>query len=1778
MIEKKVSIILVLTLLAIQAVVAQNLCAGVSPADQCSYFQGPSASLPPFVRDTIEAFNGTPAECSYVLVISSGDPNEQSDTLDTGYFNPGCGLNPDNFSTCDCITMDFTPPVPSTVLAISSEWIEWLNSDFTDWMRVAGQYDISITDWDERDMDVKILDYDPAESGAVSLINDLSQTTELRVADSGDCALDTALIMVPTSCVEVTETVICGDGIIQTQLGEECDNGENNSDTVPNACRTNCKLPSCGDDVIDSGEACDDGNNDNGDGCDENCLIEELPEPACGDGNLDEGEVCDDGNTDDGDGCSSNCTLEEKPAPGESCNLICQETGFDFGICFEEEIPQVPEFNWFGIGIIAILVAGMFIIIQQKEIKKTNKDKLFAVLSILIVLTGIYVIKDMTGLAVVDPSNLTHVPAGDEFCLTGLCYGGNCTDAEPYLIESHMYVDELGGNQVYYACCDDTDDCVDADGSCVNMDSDSDFYCYDIFNRNVCGGINWTTDLCYGESSYCSGICQATVVISSCQGSNECVEEGSTFAPDGNDQLCDDGTGWFVDSSEKPGVYCRQETECFDADTIIEANFTCGSNVDDGHVLWEGGDCNYIKEQSLTDCGSGELCEDGACVIEGCPVLQVDTDSYWKITDCCQLDLIGTDGYELSDNYKLTRNLDCQEEEHKIEGDFSGMIDGKGYYITNLKSTKTLIDGALRGTVKNLGIINSTINLTGFSTGGFGGMLSPGCTGNGMTDRVFVASSEIIVGKGPNVDGEPWQPSVGAIIGANGCELINTYSKNNLISGTIVGGIAGWNQYGNITDSYTRNNELDGYRDYEAGIVVQNDNPFGSNGHITDTYSDITNKNNTGSQVQQTYFSGNFNNALGVSHDTTDFNMSGYTLEELGNWSRSAWCEGTKGYPILLYNGQVMQGQDDVCESLCNTTIVGNTVLTNDQDCTEEGIIIGADNITLDCDGHIIEGTGINIGIWAIGRKNITIKNCIVKNFWSGITFTTTIDSYLLNNTALNNKRGIELRSSSTNNLIEENKVRNSSEMGVQFFSLSTGNRLIDNLIEFNPSMGVFLGAGTGNQLIHNNIIRNNSNHAIQVFQANDNIITNNILNYNREGVNTFLTNTHRNNIMHNTIIGSSSRGISLVGRNNTIDNNTIEGTQGGSAIELRNGVRNNSITNNRIQNNFNSGMQIGDGTENRVANNIIQTNSIFGFRIIRGYENIVEDNIITANPVGLVLKDTHLNQIIDNNISLNTAGIELQNASNNSIVNNLLYLNHNYGLLITSQGPFLNGNSTNNNITLNDIKTWGDTIRLNQDADLIAEDNNFSVYTATEIANTITDNYDSAAYDGMVDFCPYLNEALVSEGGPVVVSSVIGFNRYFACCDDDTYCANENSECVASGTIEGNNTCTNGTWISPTCDNDGECEVDENCECLDCLGKNDGCDTGKICSINESCCDPLTDPACGCPPGMNWCPDTNECYNPLTEICDFNQTTDCGDNETCEVGDSCSCPECHGQRDTCAPTTVCDKDKEACVCPIGTGYCNDGTCSEDCVATDDGWNCKDELCINGAVCDENNEKCVCPEGTVWDETELMCEEEQVPAGGGGRGRGRCRSKWVCTEWSDCNPPVAGTEGYRIRECEDTRECEFPTDVPVVLESCETSVCENSIWDIGIEEGPNCGGPCEPCPETPIEQIEEEPAPIPPEIIEEPFPWLLVLIIAIIALLIIGGSVYGYEAYEKKHKRLAALMKRTDLLRKAVHNVMTRGFAKEEVSEALKRKGWPSTIISKVMEGQKESSQPPKKL
>jgi len=103
----------------------------------------------------------------------------------------------------------------------------------------------------------------------------------------------------------------CGDGAVDTDFGENCDNGADNAADAygPDACDEQCQpAPYCGDGFQQSDEECDDGPNNGtpASRCGLDCQIQ------CGDGVIDSGEQCDDGpqNGTAASECDVNCQLK----------------------------------------------------------------------------------------------------------------------------------------------------------------------------------------------------------------------------------------------------------------------------------------------------------------------------------------------------------------------------------------------------------------------------------------------------------------------------------------------------------------------------------------------------------------------------------------------------------------------------------------------------------------------------------------------------------------------------------------------------------------------------------------------------------------------------------------------------------------------------------------------------------------------------------------------------------------------------------------------------------------------------------------------------------------------------------------------------------------------------------------------------------------------------------------------------------------------------------------------------------------------------------------------------------------------------------------------------------------------------------------------------------------------------------------------------------------------------------------------------------------------------
>ncbi len=270
--------------------------------------------------------------------------------------------------------------------------------------------------------------------------------------------------------------------------------------------------------------------------------------------------------------------------------------------------------------------------------------------------------------------------------------------------------------------------------------------------------------------------------------------------------------------------------------------------------------------------------------------------------------------------------------------------------------------------------------------------------------------------------------------------------------------------------------------------------------------------------------------------------------------------------------------------------LTGNLIETTNSDI----IVISSDNVTLDLNGFMIQGTGSRSGIEITDlNSNIEIRNGVITGTSYAINSASGSSNIKVHNIrATNNIKGIQLWS-------KQNVVIN---------SIATGN-----------SIGIIAHYST----LKNNIASNNSGIGIS---ASNSIIINNTASNN--GANGF------NNVDHSTVIGniaSNNEKMGILGHKSVIQSNTVSrnGTYGifgissniiDNSVTGRLGasdtgvygkdgiIRGNSI---KMQGAATTGIRTGDRTH--VTNNQIY-NTTIGIKV-GATRNIIESNTIsTAN------------------------------------------------------------------------------------------------------------------------------------------------------------------------------------------------------------------------------------------------------------------------------------------------------------------------------------------------------------------------------------------------------------------------------------------------------------------------------------------------------------------------------------------------------------------------------------
>jgi parallel beta-helix repeat protein len=312
----------------------------------------------------------------------------------------------------------------------------------------------------------------------------------------------------------------------------------------------------------------------------------------------------------------------------------------------------------------------------------------------------------------------------------------------------------------------------------------------------------------------------------------------------------------------------------------------------------------------------------------------------------------------------------------------------------------------------------------------------------------------------------------------------------------------------------------------------------------------------------------------------------------------------------------------------CGTVITTSTTLHNDLiDCPGDGIVIGAANITLDLNGHTIDGLGSaapfgsdgidNTG----GYDNVVIEDGTVTEFQQGLDLVGTtgnvvrglsvsrntsdgffVDGFafadssanrLVGNRVFDNGGGIDLRGS-TGNVIRGNASTRNGGPGIGLTFSSQENWVNDNVLAANAGQGVFLlDLADGNQLTRN-LVAGNALSGVAIAGSNgNNVVANRIAQNGGDGLDVlsgdFPEPSSDNVLARNDLIANSFDGIFVYAEaTGTVVLANQADANGDDGIDVRSVAT--TITRNSANRNTDLGIDavagVTDGGGNRAAGN----------------------------------------------------------------------------------------------------------------------------------------------------------------------------------------------------------------------------------------------------------------------------------------------------------------------------------------------------------------------------------------------------------------------------------------------------------------------------------------------------------------------------------------------------------------------------------------------------------------
>jgi hypothetical protein len=313
----------------------------------------------------------------------------------------------------------------------------------------------------------------------------------------------------------------------------------------------------------------------------------------------------------------------------------------------------------------------------------------------------------------------------------------------------------------------------------------------------------------------------------------------------------------------------------------------------------------------------------------------------------------------------------------------------------------------------------------------------------------------------------------------------------------------------------------------------------------------------------------------------------------------------------------------------CGDTITADTTLRRDLvNCPNNGIVIGANNITLNLNGHRIDGDGTEFGgcdprseicdsgVVNDGHDGVTVKHGRVREFGVGVLLGTTTPGRVRHNRLLDISSSRNLFFGFVVASTSRSLVRNSSGSG--------------NVAPEGDGMGLFDADHV--RVLHSSF-RHNPGPGIHVGGSTDNLIQGNL--FSRDGPAVLMEEADRNQVRSNRV----NRGAGILvapGSHNVVAGNRVSGAVDSIAVE--------------------------DGNGNLVARNLVLDARKTGIRLaithpsLGGANNIVRRNRVTASGgdgFHVYEKDRH--SLLQSNIAIGSGddGFDIESRSTKLTNNN---------------------------------------------------------------------------------------------------------------------------------------------------------------------------------------------------------------------------------------------------------------------------------------------------------------------------------------------------------------------------------------------------------------------------------------------------------------------------------------------------------------------------------------------